>query len=348
MRGNIFGALGSRLGTAMHIGVFEVSIKRGTVLRSNLEASLALTLLMSFFMGVLAKYVTELVGIASISLSEFVFISVLGGILAGLVLVAFNVLIAREGYKRDWDVDNITAPLITAAGDIVTLPMLFLAAWIVMDFPVELVDSTSIFFVLLTGAMIFNAYRKRTIRMDEGRRILYQSAPVLFVCAILNIFAGVTIDSELDAFITAPALLVLLTPFLNEANALGGILTSRFGSMLHMGFLKPVRAPDRMAVENFMIIYTFSIVIFFIGGVAAHFVALAMGLGSPGLLEMAALATLAGLLTVTVLNVLSYYVAVYTFRFDLDPDDHSIPLTSSTIDLVGTLFFIGCILILGL
>ena len=145
-----------------------------------------------------------------------------------------------------------------------------------------------------------------------------------------------------------PALLVLLTPFLNEANALGGILTSKLGSMLHMGLIKPEGVPGRMAMENFLIIYIFSVVIFMLGGVAAHFVALAMGLASPGLLEMTVLATLAGVLTVTLLNVLSYYVAVYTFRFDLDPDDHSIPLTSSAIDLVGTLFLIACILLLGL
>jgi mgtE-like transporter len=43
MRGNIFGALGSRLGTAMHVGTFELSMRRGSMLRQNLEASLVLT-----------------------------------------------------------------------------------------------------------------------------------------------------------------------------------------------------------------------------------------------------------------------------------------------------------------
>jgi mgtE-like transporter len=48
-----------------------------------------------------------------------------------------------------------------------------------------------------------------------------------------------------------------------------------------------------------------------------------------------------------VLNILSYYVAVYTFRFNLDPDDHSIPLTSSAIDFVGAVFFIGVVVLIG-
>ena len=77
MRGNIFGALGSRLGTAMHIGTFEFSFRRGSILRQNMESSLLLTLIVSFLMGVLAKIMAEAFGISS-TRQEFVFISVLG------------------------------------------------------------------------------------------------------------------------------------------------------------------------------------------------------------------------------------------------------------------------------
>ena len=52
MRGNIFGAMGSRIGTAMNIGTFEMSLKRGTVLRANFDSAIALTLVMSIAMGV--------------------------------------------------------------------------------------------------------------------------------------------------------------------------------------------------------------------------------------------------------------------------------------------------------
>jgi mgtE-like transporter len=105
--------------------------------------------------------------------------------------------------------------------------------------------------------------------------------------------------------------------------------------------------PGKVALENFAIIYIFALWVFTLVGVTSHIVALALGLGSPGLAYMVGLSLLAGLLTVTVLNLLSYYIAVYTFKFNLDPDDHSIPLTSSAIDLVGALFFIGCVVLLS-
>src|SRR5205807_3990002 len=57
MRGNIFGALGSRLGTAIHTGEFRISRRRDTIVGQNILASLALTLSVSAALAVLAKSV---------------------------------------------------------------------------------------------------------------------------------------------------------------------------------------------------------------------------------------------------------------------------------------------------
>src|SRR3954468_24324934 len=47
MRGNIFGALGSRLGTSIHAGTFSLSRRADTVVGQNVVASMALTLSIS-------------------------------------------------------------------------------------------------------------------------------------------------------------------------------------------------------------------------------------------------------------------------------------------------------------
>jgi mgtE-like transporter len=349
MRGNIFGALGSRLGTAMHVGTFEMSLKRGSMLRQNLEASLLLTMVMSFLMGVMAKVISVALGVNSISIEDFVFISVLGGALAGLVIVLINILVASIGYRRGWDIDNISAPIITAAGDIVTLPMLFIAALIVTGSLSPFLSSYVLVFSLLFLALaVYLAYRAYKMKKSETKRIIMQSAPVLSICIILDIAAGLTIENQIEGLVTLPALLVLIPPFLEDANALGGILTSRLSSMLHMGLLEPTRAPNRVTWENFAIIYIFSIWVFILVGVTAHFVSVLLGLSSPGLLEMVLLSMSAGLITVTILNFISYYVAIYTYKFALDPDDHSIPLTSSAIDAVGAISLMVMIIILNL
>jgi mgtE-like transporter len=276
----------------------------------------------------------------------FVFISVVGGVLAGIALVFINILVAYVGFERGWDIDNFSAPIITAAGDVVTLPLLFLAAILLRDgYTSE--AFLEAFSILLLVIAVYLTWRVWRMRKEETRRIVVQTAPVLVLCILLDIGAGLIIDNEIGALVASAALLVVIPPFLEDANALGGILTSRLASLLHMGLLEPKKVPGKLALENFAIIYVFAIWVFTLVGATAYIVALAMGLGSPSFFELVGLSLLAGMLTVTVLNLLSYYVAVYTFRFNLDPDDHSIPLTSSAIDFVGAVFFIAVVVLLA-
>ena len=46
--------------------------------------------------------------------------------------------------------------------------------------------------------------------------------------------------------------------------------------------------------------------------------------------------------------VVGFYAAVSTYRFGLDPDNHGIPIVTSSLDLFGSLSLILAIVILGL
>src|SRR3712207_7886186 len=80
MRGTVFGARGSRLGTAIHAGTFRISRRFDTVVGQNVLASMALTLAVSVALAVLAKAVAAGFGLeGTISVADFVVISVVGG-----------------------------------------------------------------------------------------------------------------------------------------------------------------------------------------------------------------------------------------------------------------------------
>src|SRR4029077_1183683 len=67
MRGNIFGALGSRLGTSQHSGTFETSWRRQGVLYQNTYAVVILSVTVSVLLGVLAKTIAVAFGVRTIS-----------------------------------------------------------------------------------------------------------------------------------------------------------------------------------------------------------------------------------------------------------------------------------------
>src|SRR5204862_324857 len=70
------------------------------------------------------------------------------------------------------------------------------------------------------------------------RRAVRESIPILALAGAIDVVAGLVIDKRLDKFVTFPALLVLVPPFLEDVGALGGILSSRLASKLHLGAIE--------------------------------------------------------------------------------------------------------------
>ncbi|MBN1455285.1 MAG: magnesium transporter [Methanomicrobia archaeon] len=348
MRGNIYSALVSRLGTSMHLGLYSPSLKRGGILFQNASSSLVLTLVLSVILGFLVKMAAYPLGPpngAYISLHGFVLISVVAGLISGLVLLAIALLVSIIGYQRNWDLDNMSSPIITSAGDVITIPALFLAALLVLKLerlaplwswggwewfsPVSLI---SVFFI---AAALLAAFRGLRSEDRALRRILIESIPMLFICGLIDTLAGVTLDIRLEHLIALPAMFIVIPPFLGESNALGGILSSRLSSMLHIGTVEPRSLPDRLVSANFMVIYCLALIVFLVVGGTAYAASRYLQFATPAFPKMLAIALLGGLFCTTFLNLASYYIAILSFRFGLDPDNDTIPLITCLTDVVG-------------
>src|SRR6516162_6089223 len=82
MRGNVFGALGSRLSTSIHTGTFRFSRRMDTVVGQNLAVAISLSLSISLVLHVPAKLGCGGCGLErTIAIGVFVGISVNGGFL---------------------------------------------------------------------------------------------------------------------------------------------------------------------------------------------------------------------------------------------------------------------------
>jgi mgtE-like transporter len=343
MRGNIFGALGSRLGTAIHTGTFRFSWRRDTVVGQNLWASVVLTFFISAALAVLAKSIANAFGVSeTISLVDFLVISVVGGVLSSAIVLAVTLGVAALAVRREWDMDNVAAPLVTAAGDMVTLPALFLATFLV-----GITGWSEAIAVIAAVVALGSLVLALRTSHDLLRRIVQESLPVLIVAGSIDIVAGLTIEHRLDSFLVYPALLVLVPPFLEDTGALGGVLSARLSSKLHLGIIEPTAKPQRAARDDFAIIAILAVPVFVLLALSADLVAFLFGFDSPGVWQMVAISLLGGLMATTVAVVVAYYGAIVTYRLGLDPDTYGIPMLTSTMDLVGALSLIFAIIAVG-
>lgn len=342
MRGAIFGALGARLGTGMLLGQYELTLKRRSFVGHNVEAAVVLTLASSAVAGVLAWAIAAMFGLRSIDLLSLVMISSLGGVLASAFVLAGVLVLARTAFTRSWDMDAIGSPLITATGDMVTLPGLVVAA-LVLNVPFAGAVLGVLFLALALAAVVHGVSRAP----EPVRRVVGDSLAVLGYAAVVNVLAGTVLETRIDSLLTSPALLVLIPPFIASCGSVGGILAARLGSDLHLGLISPRVVPEPLARLELSFTIVLSALAFTVVGVTGHFGAVATGLTSPGLGRMVAISLLGGVFASVLIMMVSYSAASTTYRLGRDPDNYSIPIVTATMDLLGVLCLVAAISMIG-
>jgi len=251
----------------------------------------------------------------------------------------------RAEIEHDHKTPSTTAAhaIVTAAGDIATLPSLFVATYLI-GFHFVTPAIAILCAALAVGSLVVAIRSKLPIL----RRIVLESFPILVLAGTVDVLAGVTIQKRLESFVTFPALLVLVPAFLEDSGSLGAILAARISTKLHLGTLEPGRGAWRAAVDDVMLIYMYAIPVFVFLGTSSIIVAAVANKTSPGWLDMLGVALLAGFMATTASVVVGFYAAVATYRFGLDPDNHGVPMVTSSLDLLGALSLILAIVILGL
>jgi mgtE-like transporter len=333
MRGNIFGALAARLGSSIHSGLFEVSREREGILFQNVHAATLLTISTAAAMGLLARGIAGLLGIATTSVWDFIVVALLGGLLSSAVVLAVTVYLSAVSFRRDWDLDSVGAPLITAMGDVITLPSILLASYAV---GLRIVTPVIGLLALVAGGLaLYKGWRNRSLVV---RRLIRESFPVLCLAIVLDVLAGTVVQPRIDpVFAPLPAFWIILPGFLEITGALGGILAARLGSKLHLGAVSPTARPEAAALLDGTIVLTLGVTVYGLSSLSALVVAEVLGRAYPGAVTFVGVTMVGGLMATGVACLIGYYAAIVTYRFGLDPDNHTIPLVTSGMDLLGAI-----------
>lgn len=133
MRGNVSGALGSRLASALHLGLIKPELKGSKILYENYLAAMILNVVMSFLLGIIAYSAYVLAGFKEpISIIQLTLIALIAGTLAGIIMTIFTVLLAIFTYAKGLDPDNVLMPSLSTVGDIITVFCLLLAVKLII------------------------------------------------------------------------------------------------------------------------------------------------------------------------------------------------------------------------
>lgn len=344
LRGNVFGSLGNRVSTSIHAGELQLRLRRSTMLGQNVLAAAALTLGMSVVLVALAALISVGLGLGdTIGLADLALVSVGGGALASLPVLVATLSLAAGAVRFGWDLDNVTAPLVSTLGDVLTLPALWLATGLLGYGLV----SSGLGWALAAVALAALAAGLAT-SLPQVRRIVRTSLPVLVAAGLVSSLAGVALERQLVTFSSLPALLILVPAHLSSAGAIGGILSGRLSSKLLLGLAPPTAVPARAARQDLAFAAALSIPVFAANGAGAHLVAGALGEATPGLVRLMGASLLGGAAAMVAVVAIAYYGTIAAVRADIDPDTYGIPLVSSTVDLVGALTLIVAIAMLGL
>ena len=344
MRGNIFGSFASRLSSNLHIGILSPKFEFSEQLNYNIFSSFVLTLVLSLFLAIVSKALCLLLKSPSMRLVDFIIISVLAGIISNLIMLPITMLVSFKSFEHGWDPDNITSPIIAAFGDLFTLPAIIISIFILTYLNTNFIIKNVILAIILIVVLLSFIYCYRL--SDETKTILKQSTPVLLACSCLGGFAGGVLNSAVDTFLTNPTLLTLLPLFSGESGSLISILGARLSSGLHSGLIEPLKRPEGHALDNFSIVFVLGILIFPFIGILAETSSYFFGINDIGFAKIVEISTISGLVLMSVMVVLVYYISITSYNRNLDPDNIVIPISTSVTDSISSLILISVSLII--
>jgi len=329
MRGNIFGASCSRVGTALHMGL--IGDGRGRILSIEIANTALLSALTSIVIAVFAVYIAQSMGISA-SYATLGFISMVSALISTAIMIPASYALSVGSYRMGWNPDNVSIPVVATFGDLIMVLSLTATMSIffaIASFVFEAFTALYAIAILIT-LMVLGKKGKSPVRA-----IIVQSLPTLTLCAFISVFAGIIMDARVESMARYSALLFILPVFNEQVGNLGGVLSSRLTSAVHLGTMRVEKLPDNEAVRNFSVIMLVSALTFISLGIISHAISLVGLINSPGLLHMIFLTLVGGLSMMIIVCIISYYLIYSYYKLGLDPDNVVIPLLTTTIDLLG-------------
>ncbi|MDH5374845.1 MAG: magnesium transporter [Candidatus Bathyarchaeota archaeon] len=328
-RGVISGLFSGRLSTALHIGTIHPRLRGNTKSFYMLFKSLiVITLETSVAMSLVSMIFGSLFwGITFADFSD-ILIVILATMILGLTNSLFTVEIAFISFKKGLDPDVIVYPIMSTVADIVitlcyvfALNLFFLSGFV-----------GRYIVIFLGAALIILALDvlPRCIH-DQGfvKTIKESLLTLVFVAFVVNVTGTILkniseiVGSRKEIYTVYPALI-------DTVGDVGSVVGSTATTKLALGLLKPSFDGIRNHATRISATWTASIIMFTVYSILSLFTQGTFTLHA--FLGFASVLLITNIIAVSAIVLVSYAVAILTFKKGLDPDNFVIPIESSLAD----------------
>ena len=173
----------------------------------------------------------------------------------------------------------------------------------------------------------------------DAKAIVTNMFPLLVVLSIIVLAAGITLEDAEEMLAEYGILAIMVPTMVDMGGNLGAILSSRLSTRFHLGTTE-LDPRDRVLWANVGAILALAATIFTALGVGAYALGLLIGSTIP-LVELLVISLVSGMSVAVIAVVFSFATTYASYRLGIDPDDTTIPIVTTVVDVFGMVIFIG-------
>lgn len=322
LRGNIFGTMASRLTTMLHLGEMEATLGDERISR-NIFLSMLLSIipiLILWFIGVLKLGCSGAIKVLLIVLVSTIFTT--------LILGYSTALATLIPYRRGIDPDTVAAPIVTSAGDLVTIPFLIL---FLLIYEIHL----PLFYILTITAFAIILVFSRKIRGVYESRIFREVLLILGILSLISSISGGLLEHYSEVIYSSLIFSVLYPPVAGTTGNFGSIIGAKTSTRIHLGEIEGFM--DRESIFDILLHFLTAFPIAFLMNLIGVLV-VELFIGKSG--ELIPLFILSYPFLILLNMILAYFIARGFTKLGMDPDNATVPAITTIGDLTSMIFIV--------
>ena len=344
VKGVITGLLTGRLSTALHLGtVYPKFFGNTKSFYKLIGAMVVLTLATSATISAIAIVFGTLFWGITIADFPAILTVMVATLSLGLLITLITVKVAFVSFKKSLDPDTIVYPAISTVADII-ITFLYIGV-LNLYFSGGPVGKWAIIIFGLINVFLVLIILPRNLRETEFLKIIKESLPTMLLVAFMVNITGTVLkgisnlaDGRREIYTVYPAIIDMM-------GDVGLVVGSAATTKLALGVLAPSFSSIKNHAKNIFSAWTASLVLFAVLGLLS--LAINGMFSLQGISNLLLILFVSNVIAFTVIVLLSYGIAILTFKRGLDPDNFVLPIGSSLADSITTIaLFVALLLII--